>query len=276
MASASNPPVEIMVWPEGAPSDNGLDVNAEAESNQFVTSVSTPVLYVYPASKPNGTAVVMLPGGGYAGLAMYHEGSDMADWFNSMGITYAVLKYRMPNGHTEVPLSDAEEAMRIVRRHAADWGVDPASVGVMGASAGGHLATTLATHYSSDETRPDFQILFYPVVSMRDDITHHYSRELLMGKNPTSVEIDRLSNELQVNARTPKAFIMLSADDEAVPVANSLRYFQALTDAGVHSAMHVYPSGGHGWGYRDSFPYKPVWTSELREWLRQEVIGSAK
>ena len=146
----------------------------------------------------------------------------------------------------------------------------------MGASAGGHLATTLATHYSSDETRPDFQILFYPVVSMRDDITHHYSRELLMGKNPTSVEIDRLSNELQVNARTPKAFIMLSADDEAVPVANSLRYFQALTDAGVHSAMHVYPSGGHGWGYRDSFPYKPVWTSELREWLRQEVIGSAK
>ena len=276
MASASNPPVEIMVWPEGAPSDTGIDVNAEAESNQFVTSVSTPVLYVYPASKPNGTAVVMLPGGGYAGLAMYHEGSDMADWFNSMGITYAVLKYRMPNGHTEVPLSDAEEAMRIVRRHAADWGVDPASVGVMGASAGGHLATTLATHYSSDETRPDFQILFYPVVSMRDDITHHYSRELLMGKNPTSVEIDRLSNELQVNARTPKAFIMLSADDEAVPVANSLRYFQALTDAGVHSAMHVYPSGGHGWGYRDSFPYKPVWTSELREWLRQEVIGSAK
>ena len=276
MASASNPPVEIMVWPEGAPSDNGIDVNAEAESNQFVTSVSTPVLYVYPASKPNGTAVVMLPGGGYAGLAMYHEGSDMADWFNSMGITYAVLKYRMPNGHTEVPLSDAEEAMRIVRRHAADWGVDPASVGVMGASAGGHLATTLATHYSSDETRPDFQILFYPVVSMRDDITHHYSRELLMGKKPTSVEIDRLSNELQVNARTPKAFIMLSADDEAVPVANSLRYFQALTDAGVHSAMHVYPSGGHGWGYRDSFPYKPVWTSELREWLRQEVIGSAK
>ena len=276
MASASNPPVEIMVWPEGAPSDNGIDVNAEAESNQFVTSVSTPVLYVYPASKPNGTAVVMLPGGGYAGLAMYHEGSDMADWFNSMGITYAVLKSRMPTGHTEVPLSDAEEAMRIVRRHAADWGVDPASVGVMGASAGGHLATTLATHYSSDETRPDFQILFYPVVSMRDDITHHYSRELLMGKNPTSVEIDRLSNELQVNARTPKAFIMLSADDEAVPVANSLRYFQALTDAGVHSAMHVYPSGGHGWGYRDSFPYKPVWTSELREWLRQEVIGSAK
>ena len=276
MASASNPPVEIMVWPEGAPSDNGIDVNAEAESTQFVTSVSTPVLYVYPASKPNGTAVVMLPGGGYAGLAMYHEGSDMADWFNSMGITYAVLKYRMPNGHTEVPLSDAEEAMRIVRRHAADWGVDPASVGVMGASAGEHLATTLATHYSSDETRPDFQILFYPVVSMRDDITHHYSRELLMGKNPTSVEIDRLSNELQVNARTPKAFIMLSADDEAVPVANSLRYFQALTDAGVHSAMHVYPSGGHGWGYRDSFPYKPVWTSELREWLRQEVIGSAK
>ncbi len=273
MLGAANPPVAVDLWPDGAPNDNGILADAEAESNQFVTSVSKPVIYVYPASEPNGTAIVMLPGGGYSGLAMYHEGTDMADWLNSMGITYAVLKYRMPNGHVDVPLSDAEQAMRIMRSHAAEWGVNPSSVGIMGASAGGHLATTLATHYTSDETRPDFQVLFYPVVSMRDDITHQYSRAMLMGENPTAEQIDGLSNELQVNARTPNAFIMLSADDDAVPVANSLRYFQALTDAGVLSAMHVYPSGGHGWGYRDSFPYKSDWKSELQDWLRREVIG---
>lgn len=273
MLSAANPPVIIDLWPDGAPNDNGIAADAEADSNQFVTSVSKPVLYVYPAQDPNGTAIVMLPGGAYAGVAMYHEGSDMADWFNTMGITYAVLKYRMPNGHADVPMSDAEQAMRIMRAHAAEWGLNPASVGIMGASAGGHLATTLAIHYSSDETRPDFQVLFYPVVSMRDDITHPYSRAMLMGEKPSAEEIDNLSNELQVNSRTPKAFIMLSADDEAVPVAHSLRYFQALTDAGVYSSMHIYPSGGHGWGYRDSFPYKADWTSELRDWLLREVTG---
>ena len=266
-------PIEIELWPDGAPNDNGLPVTAEAEANAFVTGVSKAVLYVFPAENPNGTAVVMLPGGAYLGVAIEHEGLDMADWFNTMGISYAVLKYRMPAGHREVPLSDAEQAMRIMRSKAVEWGIDPSSVGVMGASAGGHLAASLSTMYSSDETRPDFQILFYPVISMSDDITHYGSREALLGHDATDADKKRYSTELNVNARTPRAFIMVSADDEAVPLANSLRYFDALTQSGVFSSMHIYPSGGHGWGFRDSFKYKREWTTELEDWLSKEIIS---
>ncbi len=272
MLNAQQRPVEITLWPEGAPNSNGLDPTSESGTSSFIMGISEPVLYVYPAANPNGSAVVMLPGGGYTGVAMEHEGSDIADWFNSMGITYAVLKYRMPNANSDVPLSDAEQAMRIMRAHSSEWALDPNSVGIMGASAGGHLATTLATHYSSAETRPDFQILFYPVVSMLDGITHSGSRSALLGDDFSDDQVENFSNELKVDSRTPKAFIMVSADDDAVPVANSLRYFQALTDAGVHSSLHIYPIGGHGWGYRDSFAYKNDWTAELRDWLLREII----
>ncbi|MDE5567117.1 MAG: alpha/beta hydrolase [Muribaculaceae bacterium] len=273
IANGANPPVEIPLWADGAPNDNGLPATAEVEGdNSFVMEVSQPVLYVFPASNPNGTAIVMLPGGAYLGLAMGHEGFDMAEWFNDMGVTYAVLKYRMPVGHSDIPLSDAEEAMRIVRSRAQEWGVNPTSVGVMGASAGGHLATTLATQYSSAATRPDFQILFYPVVSMSDEITHFGSREALLGKNITKADIEKFSNEKNVTADTPKAFIMVSADDDAVPLANTLRYYEALTNAGVMSALHIYPFGGHGWGFHDNFPYKADWTKELHDWMRLEIF----
>lgn len=273
MINAANSPIEIPLWSDGAPNDNGLPANSEVVGdNFFVMEVSQPVLYVFPAEKPNGTAIVMLPGGAYLGLAMGHEGFDMADWFNDMGVTYAVLKYRMPVGHSDVPLSDAEEAMRIMREKAAEWGVNPASIGVMGASAGGHLATTLATQYSSDATRPDFQVLFYPVVSMNDEITHFGSREALLGKEMSKEAIEKFCNERNVTPSTPKAFIMVSADDDAVPLANTLRYYDALTNAGVMSSLHIYPVGGHGWGFHDSFPYKADWTKELQDWLRLEVI----
>lgn len=273
LSALAKAPIEIELWPDGAPNDNGLPVTAEAEANAFVTGVSQAVLYVFPAENPNGTAIVMLPGGAYLGVAIEHEGLDMADWFNTLGISYAVLKYRMPAGHREVPLSDAEEAMRIMRSKAAEWGIDPSSVGIMGASAGGHLAASLSTMYSSDETRPDFQILFYPVISMSDDITHYGSREALLGPDVTEADKRRYSTELNVNARTPRAFIMVSADDDAVPLANSLRYFDALTRSGVFSSMHIYPSGGHGWGFRDSFKYKREWTAELEDWLSKEIIS---
>lgn len=273
VAAMAVSPIEIPLWPDGAPNDNGLTANDEVEgNNSFVMGVSQPVLYVFPAQKPNGTAVIMLPGGSYLGLAMAHEGFDMADWFNEMGVTYSVLKYRMPAGHSDVPLSDAEEAMKILRERAGEWGINPTSVGIMGASAGGHLATTLATQYSSSATRPDFQILFYPVVGMDDKITHFESRKALLGPSMSDADIIRFSNELNVNKSTPKAFIMLSADDDAVAPENSLRYFKALTDAGVLSELHVYPVGGHGWGFRDSFPYKRNWTAELRDWLLNEVF----
>lgn len=270
--TAQSKMIEIDLWPDGAPNSNEL-VTPEGISGVCVTSVTHPLLYVYPASNPNGTAIIMCPGGAYAGLAMAHEGTDMADWLNAQGITFAVLKYRMPNGHDDVPLSDAEQAMRIMRSRAAEWGINPESIGIAGASAGGHLATTLATHYSSAETRPNFQVLFYPVVTTERGVTHQGSVDNLCGKSPTEEQMHKFSNELQVTPETPKAFIMVSADDKAVPVANSLRYFEALTRNGVISALHVYPTGGHGWGYYDSFPYKQLWKSELEEWLRREVIG---
>ena len=190
----------------------------------------------------------------------------MAAWFNAQGITYAVLKYRMPNEHHEVPLSDALQAIRLVREHAEEWNIE--KVGIMGSSAGGHLASTAATHYT-DDSRPDFQILFYPVISMDLGICHKGSRERLIGKTPTDELVQLYSNELQVTAQTPPAFIMHSSDDSVVPVENSLRYYQALVKNKVSAALHCYPIGGHGWGYNDNFKYKRQWTGELEKWLRE-------
>ncbi len=276
LCKAQTSPVEIKLWENGCDIKNGLELSKEGENPGFITSVSDPVLYVYPASKPNGTAVLMCPGGAYIGLAMNHEGKDMADWFNSMGITYAVLKYRMPNGNSIVPLTDGEKAMKILRDRAKEWGIDKNSIGIMGASAGGHFASTIATHYSSKDTRPDFQILFYPVITMEKGVTHEGSSINLLGQNPSEDLVNKFSNELQVTSDTPKAFIMVSSDDDVVPVENSIRYYNSLVKNGVPVTLHAYPSGGHGWGFRDAFPYKSAWTAELERWLNLEVIGNNK
>lgn len=264
-------PIEIPLWPNGAPNTNGLKGKEENGENGRVSNILKPDITVYCADKPNGMAIIMCPGGGYARLAMDHEGHDMASWFNTQGITYIVLKYRMPNGHNEVPLSDAEQAIRLVRQHAAEWKINPSKIGIMGASAGGHLASTLATHYSSKETRPDFQILLYPVVTMNPSYTHGGSRENLITKIPTAELEKKYSNELQVTAETPQAFITLSSDDKAVPPQNSIDYYLALLKNNVPVAMHIYPTGGHGWGFRDNFIYKRQWTEELEKWLRDGV-----
>ena len=258
--------VEIQLWPDGVPNTNGIEANEEEKKTDFPGKVTTAVLTVYVANKPNGKAIVCCPGGGYQILAMNHEGHDMAAWFNAQGVTYAVLKYRMPNGHHEVPLSDALQAIRIMRQHADDWKLD--KVGIMGFSAGGHLASTAATHYTED-SRPDFQVLFYPVISMDNEIGHRGSRENLIGKTPSEDLVKLYSNDLQVNAQTPPAFILHSSDDRGVPVENSLRYYQALVKNRVPVALHCYPVGGHGWGYYESFPYKHEWKGELEKWLRQ-------
>lgn len=264
-------PIEIPLWPNGAPNTNGLKGEEENGENGRVSNILKPDITVYCADKPNGMAIIMCPGGGYARLAMDHEGHDMASWFNTQGITYIVLKYRMPNGHNEVPLSDAEQAIRLVRQHAAEWKINPSKVGIMGASAGGHLASTLATHYSSKETRPDFQILLYPVVTMNPSYTHGGSRENLITKTPTAELEKKYSNELQVTTETPQAFITLSSDDKAVPPQNSIDYYLALLKNNVPATMHIYPTGGHGWGFRDNFIYKRQWTEELEKWLRDGV-----
>ena len=222
-------------------------------------------LTIYPAKKPNGQAIVACPGGGYAGIATTHEGHDMAAWFNTQGITYAVLHYRMPNGKHEIPLSDAHQAIRYMRKNGEKWGIK--QLGIMGSSAGGHLASTAATHFDA-ETRPDFQILFYPVVTMTD-YTHQGSKDNLLGKNPSEELVKLYSNELQVTEQTPPAFIMHSSNDDAVPILNSINYYLALCKHGVWSSMHLYPIGGHGWGYNESFPYKAQWKNELEKWLRE-------
>lgn len=264
-------PIELPLWPNGAPNSNELKGDEQEMDNGRVTNIKNPDITVYRAEHPSGIAVIMCPGGGYARLAMNHEGHDMAPWFNTQGITYVVLKYRMPNGHREVPFSDVEQAIRLVRQHAAEWNINPAKVGIMGASAGGHLASTLATHYTSKETRPDFQILLYPVITMDANFTHAGSRENLITKNPSADLIAKYSNELQVNAQTPQAFIALSSDDKAVLPQNSINYYLALLKHNVPATMHIYPTGGHGWGFRDNFTYKRQWTDELEKWLRNGV-----
>lgn len=260
-------PIEIPLWPNGAPNSNELKGEEQELERNRISNVTSPTLTVYLPEVSNGTAIIMCPGGGYIRLAMDHEGYDMAPWFNSQGIAYAVLKYRMPNGHKEVPLSDAEQAIRIMRQHAKEWNINPQKVGIMGASAGGHLASTLATHFSKD-TRPDFQILLYPVISMNPEYYHKDSRERLIGRNPDEATVTLYSNELQVTPQTPPAFIALSGDDKTVPAQNSINYYLALLKNNVPATMHIYPIGGHGWGFKDSFLYKRQWTEELEKWLR--------
>ena len=264
-------PVELPLWPHGAPNDNGLKGEEVMSAPYRLTNVTQPTITVYRPATPNGMTIIMCPGGAYALLAMDHEGHDMAPWFNSLGITYVVLKYRMPNGHCEVPLSDAEQAIRIVRKHAKDWNIRTDRVGIMGASAGGHLASTLATHYSSEDTRPDFQILLYPVITMESGDTHGGSRHNLLGPDATPELTRKFSNEQQVTDHTPQAFITLSSDDEGVPPANGVNYYLALQKHKVPATLHIYPTGGHGWGFYDSFAYKRQWTEELEKWLRDGV-----
>lgn len=255
--------IEIKVWPDGAPNTN--EMTQQVKDGPLY--VEEPILTVYPAKNGNGMAIVACPGGAYWTLAMGHEGHDMTDWFNSQGITYAVLRYRMPNGHKEVPLSDSQQALRIMRQHAQEWNVK--KLGIMGSSAGGHLASTTATHFTDAETRPDFQILFYPVITMDPAYTHMGSHDNLLGKNPSKELEQKYSNELQVTPQTPPAFILHSSDDTVVPVANSVNYYTALVKNKVPASLHIYPVGGHGWGYNDSFLYKRQWTGELEKWLRE-------
>lgn len=214
-----------------------------------------------------GRAVVICPGGGYSHLAMNHEGYDWAAFFNNMGIAAVVLKYRMPHGDRRVPVSDAEEAMRLVRRNAAEWNIKAGDVGIMGSSAGGHLASTIATH-STGDAKPDFQILFYPVITMMPDITHKGSHDNFLGKDAKKKDEREYSNDLHVSQTTPRAFIALSDDDHTVLAANGVNYYIELYRNDVPASLHVYPSGGHGWGNRDSFKFHNEMQLELKAWLR--------
>ncbi len=228
------------------------------------------LLEVYlPEGRPTG-AVVVCPGGGYGFKAIDKEGRDWAEWFAQRGVATAVLDYRLPQGRHDVPLSDCDKAITALRKNAAKWKIPADKVGVMGFSAGGHLAATMATHYT-DESRPDFQILVYPVVSMDTTITHRGSHDNLLGAQPRPGMEDLYSNELQVTPQTPPAFIITCEDDRTVDPDNSMRYYRALTKAGVPSELHVFPQGGHGYGKLPSFRYVDQMLYLLDKWIVNTV-----
>jgi acetyl esterase/lipase len=263
-ASFSQKGATMDLWPNEAAVASS-DANDKAEITVYLPDVA----------KASGRAVVCCPGGGYSHLAMDHEGHQWATFFNNQGIALIVLKYRMPHGNRMVPISDAEEAIKTVRRHAAEWHIHKSDIGIMGFSAGGHLASTIATHATGDAA-PNFQILFYPVITMDQGFTHKGSHDNFLGTfgddKKDQKELKRLefeySNELQVNRTTPRAFLALSDDDKAVPAANGLNYYQQLYKHDVPASLHIYPSGGHGWGYRESFPYHYNVVFELKAWLQ--------
>lgn len=279
--------ITLKVWPNGAPgaieNKNYKEEFVKRPDNfKRIAQVSNPTITVYlpPKEKATGTAVIICPGGGYAYLAIETEGDDIAKWLNKLGIAGIVLKYRLPSdmimkNKSIGPLQDAQEAFRIVRRNAEKWGINENKIGVIGFSAGGHLASTISTHYNekvyeSDNTncRPDFSILIYPVISMKSELTHSGSRENLLGKNPDQDLINHFSNDLQVNKDTPPAFLVHSADDKTVPVNNSINYFIALNKFEIPAELHVYEKGGHGYGLGRGTGTETAWPEACKNWLK--------
>lgn len=285
----------IPLWPDGVPEAPGRRPNEKVTHrgdgiyDRGVSHVREPSLTPYlPAQSSAPTsAVVICPGGGYAGLAIDKEGHDVARWLNSAGVAGFVLKYRLPArrdgaGKSLVPLTDAQRALRMVRDRAAAWNVDPGRVGIMGFSAGGHLASTAATHFESAANdaadslraiscRPDFLVLVYPVVSMTESVTHAGSRERLIGKNPSPELVDRFSNERQVTATTPLTFLVHTNDDP-VRVENSLLFYNALRDNKVPVEMHLFETGGHGYGLRDTGDPVNLWPQLCARWMAAQGL----
>jgi acetyl esterase/lipase len=267
-AISQNKKIEVDLWPDGATESNGIRGEETYIRPEVLGNISTATMTVYKSPKPNSKAIIDCPGGSYIGEAVTHEGHDMANWFNSIGITYIVLKYRLPNGgHYNVPLADAQQAIRIARERCKEWNIDPNQVGIMGFSAGGHLAATAANLFTSD-SRPDFQILLYPVITMLNG-THSGSCNNLLGKSAPDSLKRHFSMELQVTERTPKAFIVLASNDNSVlPIPNGISYYESLLKHSVPASIHIYPIGGHGFGFHDDYTYKREWTEELEKWLR--------
>ncbi|TLU98910.1 alpha/beta hydrolase [Dyadobacter luticola] len=276
----------INLWPEGkVPNSKTNTIQEKSETDAQgilrISGVTVPTLaaYIAPKEKATGAAVVICPGGGYGILAASHEGSDFAKWFNERGITAFVLKYRLPSDKTmehqhEVPLMDAMQAMKLVRQNAKKWNVDVSKIGIMGFSAGGHLAATLSTHFNmgpkaSEEAKPNFSILIYPVISLLPELAHAGSRDNLLGPEKSEELIKYYSNELQVTDKTPPAFLVHATDDNGVPVENSIAYYLALKKVKVPVEMHLYPKGGHGYGMRtEGKGSLGGWPAAMEGWLK--------
>ncbi len=270
---ATAEPVAQPVWADGVPDSNGLsgpEIGGNCIGN---ISVPTYTVYLPPKDKATGAAVVIFPGGGYRVVCMGSEGGSIAAFLNERGIAGIVVKYRLPNKHHEIPANDARRVIRTVRANAKEWNVDPKRVGVMGFSAGGHLASTVTTVFdagdssSSDlieqqSSRPDFSILFYPVISMEKGVPHGGTRKNLFADESL---VERYSNEKRVSAETPPTFMLHCSDDRSVPVENTLRFYRALVAHKIPATCMIYEKGGHG---PNAFKGNPSWEASLDAWFR--------
>jgi len=260
----------VLLWPQGAPGA----VGAEDADRPSLT------LYSLPEGQSGRSAVVVCPGGGYGVLAMDHEGRQVAEWLNSLGIAAYILKYRLaPRYHHPAMMEDAQRALRYVRAHAQQWGIAPDRIGIWGFSAGGHLASTAATHFDAGNpsatdtierasSRPDFVILAYPVITCSEWFRHQGSCKNLLGDNPDPKLAEYLSNEKQVTPETPPTFLFHTNDDEGVPAENSVAFYMALRKAHVPAELHIYQHGPHGVGLAQKDPVLSSWPQRLADWLR--------
>lgn len=250
-----------------------LNLSLAAQNRNFTLPLSdgqgsSMEVFLPDSAHSTGRMIVICPGGGYVHLAIEHEGRDWAPFFNEKGIACAVVKYRMPEGNPQVPADDAEAAIAKAREHAAEWQLNPKDIGIMGFSAGGHLASTVATK-AAPASRPNFQILFYPVITMEHGDRHDGSRRSLLGNRADEPDVlRRFSCENTVNSDTPPAILLLSGDDTVVPPAgNAVAYYKALHAHHVRTTLHIYPTGGHGWGMRNSFAHHAQMLTDLSYWL---------
>jgi len=272
----------ILLYPNGVPNSKPAPKSyvENMDAGSFLHNVTVPTLIPYfPAKdKATGAAVVICPGGGYSGLSMVNEGSEIAEAFNKIGVTAFILKYRMPSDSVMVdktigPLQDAQRAIQLVRQRAGEWGIDTARVGIIGFSAGGHLASTAATHFDKEvienkkhiSLRPSFAILLYPVVTFGPK-AHVGSKENLIGKNAPQDLVDLYSNEKQITPNTPPTFLVHAQDDGLVPVENSLMFYDAMLKNNVKGEIHIYQSGGHGFGLHNKVT-KDDWFNSLAKWM---------
>lgn len=266
--------------PNSKPTANE-EVREYKDEVMIIRKISQPTLTVFlpPKSKANGTAVIICPGGGYWVVAFAHEGTDVAKKFTDMGVAAFVLKYRIPNDSWMInreigPLQDAQQAIKIVRDNAAKWNVNPAKLGIMGFSAGGHLAATAGTHFntcyikneSNTSVRPDFMMLIYPVISFMPGISYAGSGEQILGKNPSEEKLKLYSNELQVTSETPPTFLVHASNDDGVPSKNSTLFYDSLTSKKVAAEIHIYQTGGHGFGMYIKGS-KELWMDRCKNWM---------
>jgi acetyl esterase/lipase len=269
------------LWADGAPGAKGTEDGDKPSLT----------VYLPPKEKATGAAVVICPGGGYGHLAMDHEGHQIAQWLNSFGVAGFILQYRHSKsgsgyGHP-APLQDAQRAVRTVRARAKEWGVDPARIGILGFSAGGHLASSAGTHFqnryndakdSIDKVscRPDFMVLIYPVISFTESFTHKGSRKNLLGNNPERELVENLSNERQITAETPPTFLVHGNDDKGVPPENSVFFYLALRKAKVPAEMHIYENGRHGFGLGKQFGPVSTWPTRCQDWMKNRGLLNKK